>query len=104
MFESLRDPLEIARMCIGTDRGRWWADPNFGSRLWSIRKEKIDSATTPQKVREGIVEAIAWMKTDGLIEEYEVDAFVSSNRVDWALKLSLPKVGTSTTKGGFDGI
>lgn len=104
MFDSLRDPLEIARMCIGTDRGRWWADSNFGSRLWRIRKEKVDLGTTPRKVREAIMEAVGWMQTDGLSMGAEVDVFVRGNRVDWVLRLSLPEGRTAEAEGGFDGV
>ena len=38
-IESWNDIRELVLMSIGTDKGTWWADPNFGSDLWILRQE-----------------------------------------------------------------
>jgi hypothetical protein len=47
---------ELALMSIGTDKGTWWADPDFGSELWLLKKEgKVDGQTAgkPEPVAPG---------------------------------------------------
>jgi phage gp46-like protein len=42
-IEQWNDIRVLVLMSIGTDKGTWWADPNFGSELWLLRKTgKVD--------------------------------------------------------------
>jgi phage gp46-like protein len=57
---------ELVLMSIGTDKGSWWADPDFGSELRKLRQTgKVDNRTagTVQKM---IDACLAWIKEDGL--------------------------------------
>ena len=43
----------------GTDKGRWWANPDFGSELWLLRQAGKVDGTTAGKVRAMVLECTA---------------------------------------------
>jgi phage gp46-like protein len=73
-IEQWTDIRELALMCIGTDKGAWWADPSFGNELWKLRQEgKVDNKTAG-KVQQMILDCLIWMKDDGLASVIECQA------------------------------
>lgn len=51
-----------------TDRRGWWADPSMGSRLWLLQRAK-QTQDTLQRAYDYIVEALAWLKDDGVVAD-----------------------------------
>jgi len=73
-IENWTDIREITLMCIGTDKGTWWADPSFGSELWILRQEgKVDNRTAG-RVQQMILGCLQWMKADGIASEIDCNA------------------------------
>ena len=103
MFDHIEDPVEIANMCINSDKGRWWGNPEFGSKLWLLEKEKITNET-PRKVREAIDDAIAWMVPDKLLKSFEIIVETARNRVNWQVILILPDSTPENISGGYNGV
>lgn len=73
-IEGAADIRELALMSIGTDKGSWWADPNFGSELWLLKQNgKLDGNTAGTLARM-IRECLAWLVSDGLCKSIDVEA------------------------------
>jgi len=82
---------ELARMSIGTDRGTWFADPDFGSDLWLLKREgKVDGRTAG--TLEGMVrESLRWLVADGLASSAECRAERNGrNRIDYLVTMTRP--------------
>jgi phage gp46-like protein len=82
---------DLALMSIGTDKGAWWADPDFGSELWLLKKEgKVDGQTA------GILErmvrdSLRWLVDDGLAAAVDCTAERSGkNRIDYQVDIRRP--------------
>lgn len=67
-LEDYTNIEELVAMSIGTDRGRWWADPDFGSDLWKIQQEGRVTEGTAETVRQAILSATRWLIEDGLAQ------------------------------------
>jgi phage gp46-like protein len=73
-IENWSDITELVLMSIGTDKGTWWADPDFGSELWLLKqKGKIDGGTA-DTFRRMLGESLQWLITDALVEKIDVEA------------------------------
>ena len=70
-IENWTDIRELVLMCIGTDRGTWWADPSFGSELWILRQEGNVDNRTAGRVQQMILDCLMWLKDDGLAADIE---------------------------------
>ncbi|MDR1836604.1 MAG: phage GP46 family protein [Treponema sp.] len=57
---------ELTLMSIGTDKGSWWADPNFGSELYLLRESGKVDGKTAGNFRRMLQECLAWIIEDGL--------------------------------------
>jgi phage gp46-like protein len=73
-LESWNDISELALMSIGTDKGSWWADPNFGSELWLLKQRGKADGQTAGTLRRMILECIQWLVNDGLVKEINCEA------------------------------
>lgn len=66
----------------GTDPRGWWADAldnqQIGSRLWLLERAR-DIPETYQRAEEYALEALAWLKADGIAKKIDVEARVSSD-------------------------
>lgn len=49
---------------VDGDRRGWWADPDMGSRLWLLTREKHLPAVI-RRAREYVTEALAWITAQG---------------------------------------
>jgi phage gp46-like protein len=95
----------LVPMVLGTNRGTWWADPEFGSDLWLIRQEgKVDQATAG-KVKREIERALAWFVSDGLVSETTVTTWqAGKNRIDYLVVMTKPDGGEETVEGVWYGL
>lgn len=60
-IEQWNDIRELALMSIGTDKGTWWADLNFGSELWLLRKNGKVDGQTAGTLRRMVLESLQWI-------------------------------------------
>lgn len=83
-IENWSDIRELVLMSIGTDKGRWWAYPEFGSELWQLRQTgKVDDSTA-LTVRRMILDSLQWLVDDGLAEKIECTAErAGKNRINY---------------------
>lgn len=55
-----------------TDKGSWWADPDFGSELYQLKGQKANDETT-RSVKATVEDCLAWMVNDGVAGSVTVD-------------------------------
>jgi len=96
-IEQWADIKELVRMSLGTDKGTWLNDPNFGSELWLLKKTgKVDGQTAG--VLERMVrESLQWLIKDKLADT--VDCAAERNgksRIDYRVIVTRPD-GSSVT-------
>jgi phage gp46-like protein len=95
----------LVEMSIGTDRGTWWADPEFGSTLWILRRYGKVGPTTAGEVKRIIEAAVAWLVLDDLAKQIEVvTEHVGRNAIAWAVTVTRPGGGTALVKDVWNGI
>jgi phage gp46-like protein len=70
-IENWQDIKELALMSIGTNKGSWWAHPNFGSELWLLKQTGKVDGQTAGTLRRMILEATSWLVTDGLAQKID---------------------------------
>ena len=73
-IENWNDIRELALMSIGTDKGSWWADPDFGSELWLLRQSGKVDGRTAGTLRRMILECTQWLADDGLVKKIDCEA------------------------------
>jgi len=73
-IENWQDIKELALMSIGTNKGTWWAYPNFGSELWLLKQTGKVNGQTAGTLRRMILEATAWLIADGLAKKIDCTA------------------------------
>ena len=90
-IESWNCIPELVRMSIGTDKGTWPYDPNFGSELWLLKKNgKIDSQTAGTLERM-IRECLQWLADDRLANTIDCAAERNGkNRIDYHVTVTRP--------------
>ena len=99
MIEDWSDIRELALMSIGTDKGRWWAAPAFGSDLWKLRQEGKITGRTAAAVRQLILEALAWLKADGLVRDIDCRAEQSGrDTITYTVTVTRPNGNPVTIK------
>jgi phage gp46-like protein len=65
-IENWADVRELVQMCIGTDKGSWWADPAIGSEIWKLRQVgKVDNRTAGT-FQQFLQDCLKWLKDDGI--------------------------------------
>lgn len=78
----------------GADRRGWWGDSaeelQLGSRLWLLRRQKLTTRVA-QKAEEYALEALDWLKSDGVVGNITADAqIVWPNRLNLIIGISSP--------------
>lgn len=104
-LENWQDIRELVLMSIGTDKGRWWADREFGSELWILRqKGKIDG-TTAGMVRQVILDCLQWLIDDGLAAKIECEAEQQGrNTIAYRVIVTRPDGKTISVEESWNGI
>jgi phage gp46-like protein len=98
-IEQWADICELVRMSIGTDKGTWLADPNFGSELWLLKKTgKVDGQTTGTLERM-IRESLQWLIKDKLADTVDCTAERNGkSRIDYRVTVARPDGSSVTVK------
>jgi len=82
---------KLARMSLGTDKGTWHADPEFGSELWLLRQSGKADGQTAGTVERMVREALQWLIADGLARSVECRAERNGrNRIDYLVAITRP--------------
>ncbi|WP_314846990.1 phage GP46 family protein [Treponema lecithinolyticum] len=104
-IEDWTDIQELAAMSIGTDKGRWWAEPAFGSELWLLRAAGKVDGTTAGKVKTMILDSVAWLKADGLVKDITcVAERIGKNEIRYVLTIFKPTGQTVSIKDVWHGV
>ena len=90
-IEYWNDIRELVRMSIGTNKGTWAADPDFGSELWLLKKTgKVDGQTAGTLERI-IRESLEWLVKDNLASSIDCTATrVGKNRIEYRVLVTRP--------------
>jgi len=82
---------ELVRMSIGTDKGTWPADPNFGSELWLLKKNGKADGQTAGTLERLIRESLQWLIEDKLAATVDCAAERNGkNRIDYRATVTRP--------------
>ena len=104
-IENWADIRELALMCIGTNKGTYWADLSLGSELWILRQEgKVDSRTAG-RVKQMILDCLAWLKDDGLASDIECHAEqAGKNEIAYSVTVFRPDGDTVIVKDVWNAV
>ncbi len=104
-LENWQDIRELVLMSIGTDKGRWWADKEFGSEIWKLRQSGKITPATVGTFRQMVLDSVQWLIDDGLALSIECDAEQSGrDRIDYRVTVTRPNGGTIEVKETWNGI
>ena len=104
-IENWQDIRELVLMSIGTDKGRWWADKNFGSEIWKLRQTGKITPNTVTTFRQMILDSLEWLKEDGLASNIECEAEQSGrNSIAYRVIVTRSNGSTIEIKEAWNGI
>jgi phage gp46-like protein len=91
-FENWTDIRELALMSIGTNMGSWWADPGFGSLLFTLRNNgKVDEKTAG-KLEHMVEDCLKWLVSDGISESVKCAAErTGKNKINYTVTVKRPR-------------
>jgi phage gp46-like protein len=102
-IEDWASVQELVRTSIGTDKGAWFADPDFGSELWLLKKEgKVDGQTAGTLERM-LRESLQWLIDDGLAAAVDCTAErTGKTRIDYQITVRRPEGSPVTVKEAWN--
>lgn len=104
-IDNWQDIRELVLMSVGTDKGRWWAFPEFGSELWILRRTGKVDGKTAGTVRQMILDSLQWLIDDGLAKSVECVAERSGRtRIDWRVTVTKPDGNITNVEESWNGI
>jgi len=68
-IENFNDIHELVQMSIGTNKGSWWADPDFGSELYLLRESGKVDGKTAGTFKRLLQECLEWLVEDGIVKK-----------------------------------
>ncbi|MCL2602435.1 MAG: phage GP46 family protein [Treponema sp.] len=104
-IENWADIRELVLMSIGTDKGRWFADPEFGSELWLLKKSGKTDGQSADTLKRMVLESLQWLVADGLAQSVHCDATPSGkNKIEYTVTVTRPDGPTVIIKEVWDAI
>ena len=104
-LENWKDIRELVLMSIGTDKGRWWADKEFGSEIWKRRLTGKITPTTVGTFRQMVLDSVQWLIDDGLASGIECEAEQQGrNTIAYRVTVKRPDNNTIEIKESWNGI
>jgi len=104
-LENWNDIRELVQMSIGTDKGSWWADPDFGSELFLLRKNGKINGNTVGVFKRMLEECLAWIVDDGLAERISCAAErTGKNEITYTVETIQPNGGSVFIKDVWNGV
>jgi len=102
-IEKTNDIRELSLMSIGTDKGTWWADVNFGSELWLLQKTGKVDGNTAGTLRRMVLECLQWLIDDGIAAKIECTAErVHKHQIAYYVTVYRPNGGKDELKEIWD--
>ncbi|MCL2245075.1 MAG: phage GP46 family protein [Treponema sp.] len=104
-IENCNDIRELARMSIGTDKGSWWADLNFGSEIYLLKESGKVDAKTAGTFKRMLQECLAWLIEDGLIKKINcIVERTGKNEISYNVEIVKPNDGNIFIKDIWNGV
>lgn len=102
-IENWQDIRELALMSIGTNKGTWWADTDFGCELWKLKQTGKVNGATVETARRMILESLSWLKQDGLAKDINCIATQSGkNSIAWVVQIYRPNGETISVEDSWN--
>lgn len=96
-IEQWANIQELVHMSIGTNKGTWSHDPNFGSELWLLKKTGKVDGQTAGTVERMIRESLQWLIGDKLADAIDCTAERNGkHRIDYRVIVTRPDGSTVT--------
>jgi phage gp46-like protein len=103
--ENWSDIRELVQMSIGTDKGSWWADPNFGSELFLLRQNGKVDGKTAGNFKRMLRECLAWIVADGIAREINCEAQrTGKNEITYTVETIQPNGGGEFIEEVWNGV
>lgn len=104
-IENWQDVRELVLMSIGTDKGRWWADKEFGSELWKLRQNGKMTPNTVETLKQMVLESVQWLLDDGLAMKIDCEAEMAGrDTIDYRVTVTRPDKSTVEIEEVWNGI
>ncbi len=84
----------------GASRRGWFADPEFGSRLWLLNYGKLDTAALAN-AKTYVLEALQWMIDDGILASVEAEVERGQRGIFMDIKLRAPRAPESSLRYAY---
>jgi len=104
-IENWSDIRELAQMSIGTDKGSWWADPDFGSELFMLRENGKVDGKTAGTFKRMLQECLLWLITDGLATSIScIVERTGKNEISYSVEIIQPNENNILIKDVWNGV
>lgn len=104
-IENWSDIRELVQMSIGTDKGSWWADPNFGSELYLLKASGKVNGKTAGTFKRMLQECLEWLVTDGLAKNiYCTIERTGKNEISYWVEVIQPNKNKVLIKDVWNGV
>ena len=89
-IEDYMNITQLVDIAVLTDKGKWWADPDFGSDLWLLEQRgKIDSETLAH-AKDAILASLEPLKVAALISAGSCEC-TALNKQEIAYQLTITR-------------
>ncbi len=68
--------------------GGYWADPNFGSKIWLLTRNKINNETFVQ-IEDYASQALQWILDDGIASTIDVEVASVRNTINLIINFTI---------------
>ena len=90
-IENWNGIYELAQMSIGTDKGSWWADPDFGSEIYFLKKSGKVDGKTAGTFKRMLQECLSWLIADGLAKSINcIVERTGKNEISYSVEIINP--------------
>ena len=104
-IENWNDIGVLVFMSIGTDKGSWWADPNFGSELYLLKENGKVDGKTAGTLKRILQECLAWIVADGLAKKITcITERTGKNEITYTIQVIKPNGNDFSIKEIWNGI
>ena len=104
-IESWNDIGVLVLMSIGTDKGSWWADPDFGSEIYLLKEYGKVDGRTAGTLKRMLQECLAWIVADGLAKSITCSTERSGkNEITYTIQVAKPNGNDLFIKETWHGI
>ena len=104
-IENWSDICELAQMSIGTNKGSWWADPDFGSELFLLRESGKVDGKTAGTFKRMLQECLSWIIADGLATSINCSVErIGKNEISYSVEIIQPDKNSILIEDVWNGV